>query len=70
VFRKFGHIYLPSSISGTALCLWTGFIAEQTFVMVDRHSHSVSDTLLGTVPIIGTMLLLLWLLAAKSALRH
>ena len=67
MFRKLGPIFLPSSIGGAALCLWTGLIVVQTFVIVDRHSHSVSDTLLGAVPITGTMLLLLWLLAAKTA---
>jgi hypothetical protein len=69
MFRKFGPIYLPSSISGAALCLWTALIAERSFVVIDRHSHSVSDTLLGAVPIAGTMLLLLWLLATTSARR-
>jgi len=67
MFRKFGPVYLPGNAFGIVLTLWTAFIAERTFAMVDRQSHSVSDTLLGAVPIIGTMLLLLWLLAARSA---
>jgi hypothetical protein len=67
MFRKFGLIYLPSSVGGAVLTGWTALIAVRTFVMIDRNSHSASDTLLGAAPIIGTMLLLLWLLAARSA---
>jgi len=67
MFRKFGLVYLPASPAGFAVCLWTGFVAAQTFFMVDRHSHSVSDTVMNAVPIIGTMAMLLWLLTAHSA---
>ena len=65
VFREYGPIYLPCSISGVLLCLWTAFIAEQTFVLADRHSYSASDTLIGAGPIIGTLAVLLWLLAGQ-----
>jgi hypothetical protein len=67
MFRKFGPLYLPQNVAGALLCLWTAFVAEQTFVLVDRHSHSASDTLIGAAPIIGTMALLLWLLAGEAS---
>jgi hypothetical protein len=67
MFRRYGLAYLPCSVSGVLLCLWTGFIAEQTFVLVDRHSHSASDTLIGAAPIIGTLAMLLWLLAVQAS---
>lgn len=65
-FRKFGLLYLPISIVGWLLTLLTGFIAARTFLMVDRYSHSASDTLIGAVPIIAVLFLLLWLVAARS----
>ena len=68
-FRKIGPIYVPASITGWLLSLLTVFIAVQTFLTVDRHSHSASDTLIGAVPIIATLTLLLWLLAARSSGR-
>ncbi|HUO97935.1 MAG TPA: hypothetical protein VMU01_04670 [Rhizomicrobium sp.] len=66
-FRKTGPLYLPASAAGWALSLLTAFIAVQTFLMVDSHSHSASDTLIGAGPIIATLALLLWLLAAHSS---
>lgn len=65
-FHKSGLLYLPVSIVGWALTLLTGFIAVRTFLMVDRYSHSASDTLIGAVPIIAVLFLLLWLVAARS----
>jgi hypothetical protein len=67
MFRRYGLAYLPGSVSGVLLCLWTGFIAEQTFVLVDRHSHSASDTLMGAAPIVGTLAMLRWLLASQAS---
>jgi hypothetical protein len=58
-------LYLPCSISGVLLCLWTAFIAERTFFLVDQHSHSASDTPIGAAPIIGTLAMLFWLLAGQ-----
>ena len=66
-FRKSGPIYLPNSPVGWLLTLATGFLAVRTFQMVDRWSHSASDTLLGAGPIIALMVGLLWLLATKSS---
>ncbi len=66
-FRKIGLLYVPISVMGWALTLLTGFIAVRTFLMVDQHSHSASDTLIGAVPIIAVLFLLLWVVAARSA---
>ena len=68
-FRKIGVFYVPRSIMGWLVSLLTLFIAVQTFLMVDRHSHSASDTLIGAAPVIATLLLLLWLLASRSSGR-
>lgn len=66
-FRRWGAIYLPCSITGWSLTLLTAFIAVRTFMMVDSHSHSASDTLIGAVPIIAMLALLLWLVAVRSS---
>ena len=68
-FRRIGPFYVPRSIVGWLVSLLTLFIAVQTFLMVDRHSHSASDTLIGAVPVMATLMLLLWLLASRSSGR-
>ena len=68
-FRRIGPFYVPRSIVGWLVSLPTLFIAVQTFLMVDRHSHSASDTLIGAVPVMATLMLLLWLLASRSSGR-
>lgn len=66
-FRKWGAIYLPASLIGWLLSLVTFGIATADFLAVDRHSHSVSDTLIGAGPVVAVLFLLLFLLAARSA---
>jgi len=66
-FRRFGFVYLPKGLTGWLLTLATAFITVRTFLMVDRHSHSASDTLIGALPIVALLLLLLWLVAAGTS---
>ena len=66
-FHMFGPVFVPTSVVGWLATLWTAFVAVSTFGMVDRHSHSNSDTLINAVPIIGKMLALLWLLAWRTS---
>jgi hypothetical protein len=49
-FRSWGWIYRPVSWEGWILLLLTVIFCAQVFVAVDRHSHSVSDTLYGIFP--------------------
>jgi hypothetical protein len=65
-FTKLGPVYVPQNTTGWSLTILTLVIAIRTFLMVDKHSHSVSDTLIGAVPIIAILFLLLWLVAAQS----
>ncbi|HUO97932.1 MAG TPA: hypothetical protein VMU01_04655 [Rhizomicrobium sp.] len=53
--------------AGWLLSLLTAFIAVQTFLMVDSHSHSASDTLIGAGPLVFTLVLLFWLVALRSS---
>jgi hypothetical protein len=58
-FSKVGLLYVPRSTMAWLLTLLTVFFAVRIFLLVDGQSHSVSDTLIGAVPIIG---LQFWLL--------
>jgi hypothetical protein len=49
-FRSWGWIYRPTSWQGWLLLLATAVFCAQVFLAVDRHSHSVSDTLYGIFP--------------------
>ncbi len=49
-FRAWGWIYRPVSVPGWIAVLLTLAFAVNVFLAVDRHSHSVSDTLYGIFP--------------------
>lgn len=61
-FKRLGWFYLPTSIPGAIVCLAAAFFCLTVFGAVDRHSHSVSDTLYGVFPFfVCTFLLLDWI---------
>lgn len=49
-FKKWGWIYHPTDMIGWILCLLVLVFIIWVFVIVDRNSHSASDTLLGVFP--------------------
>jgi hypothetical protein len=49
-FRPWGWIYRPTAWPGWSLATLALAFVAQVFVAVDRHSHSVSDTLYGIFP--------------------
>lgn len=49
-FKPFGWVYRPASVAGWALALLVVALIIWTFIVVDRHSHSASDTLIGVFP--------------------
>ena len=49
-FKKVGWVYLPISIMGWLVSAVTAILCVWVFIAVDRHSHSVSDTLIGIFP--------------------
>ncbi len=62
LFRPFGWFYLPVSILGVVIFLGAVIFCLTVFLAVDRHSHSVTDTLYGIFPFfVSTFLLLDWL---------
>lgn len=49
-FKEWGWFYMPTAWQGWFLFIMTALFCAQVFVAVDRHSHSVSDTLYGIFP--------------------
>lgn len=55
-------VYWPISLPGSIVALAAILFCALVFVAVDRHSHSLSDTLYGIFPFLAaTFLLLDWL---------
>jgi hypothetical protein len=65
-FREWGPIYYPISWQGFLLTLLIFAFCVQAFIAVDRHSHSVSDTLYGIFPYIVPSILALFFIASKT----
>lgn len=49
-FRTWGWIYRPVSMQGWIVVLFALAFCVNVFLAIDRHSHSVSDTLYGVFP--------------------
>ena len=68
-FREWGWLYYPISWQGLILLLLVLIFWVQVFLAIDRHSHSVIDTLYGIFPYyVPSFLLLLWI-ASKTSQR-
>lgn len=66
-FKEWGWIYLPASIAGWLAVIPTAAFCVNTFLAVDRHSHSASDTLYGVFPYwVPAFLLLNWIAGKTS----
>jgi hypothetical protein len=67
-FRRIGWFHVPVSVPGSIVTVGALAFCVQVFLAVDRHSHSVTDTLYGVYPfIIPTLLLLDWVASRTSA---
>ena len=49
-FKPWRWIYAPVSAAGWLAVVLTILFCANTFLAIDRHSHSVSDTLYGIFP--------------------
>ena len=65
-FNRVGWFYLPVSTAGIVLTLLGLAFCIQVFVAVDRHSHSVSDTLYAVFPYFACGFLLLNWIASNT----
>jgi hypothetical protein len=66
-FVAWGWVYRPVSWQASGLVLLAALFCLQVFVAVDRHSHSVSDTLYGLFPYVVSCLVLLNWVASKTS---
>ena len=66
-FRRFGWLYRPVSWEGVVLVVLAVAFCLQVFLAVDRHSHSVSDTLYDIFPYFACCFLLLDWLASNTS---
>jgi putative effector of murein hydrolase LrgA (UPF0299 family) len=69
-FKKWGWIYIPTSLIGMVLCLGVLYFCATVFFAVDRHSHSVSDTLYGIFPYFVSAFTLLFWIASNSSKKE
>jgi hypothetical protein len=68
-FAPWGWTYRPVSFPGFVLVALAAVFCVQVFLAVDRHSHSVSDTLYGVFPfIVPTLIVLNWVASKTSAM--
>jgi hypothetical protein len=66
-FKSWGWIHRPSSIPGTIVTLLAGLFCVNVFIAIDRHSHSVSDTLYGIFPFWVPAFIVLEWVASKTS---
>lgn len=66
-FVPWGWVYRPVSWPGVAAVGLAALFCAQVFLAVDRHSHSVSDTLYGVFPYVVPCLILLNWVASKTS---
>jgi len=66
-FKRWGWIYRPITWQGIGFVVLTMAFCVQVFIVVDRHSHSVSDTLYGIFPYFVPAIILLFWLASKTS---
>jgi len=68
-FQSLGWVYRPVRWPGVMLVALAAAFCVQVFLAVDRHAHSVSDTLYGSFPYIVPCLMLLNWVASKTRSR-
>ncbi len=70
LFKKWGWFFLPSSTMAWAVLLLTLALNVWFFVVIDLHSHSVSDSLINFFPYSCSFWWLYGWLAANNTLSH
>ena len=66
-FRTWGWIYRPVAAQGWIVVGLAALFCVNVFLAIDRHSHSVSDTLYGVFPFFAcTFLLVDWVARSTS----
>jgi hypothetical protein len=66
-FKPWGWVYRPASWQAVVLIFLAAVFCVQVVIAVDRHSHSVSDTLYGIFPFVVPCLMILNWVASKTS---
>jgi len=66
-FKKVGWFYLPTTLFGFIVLLFTLAFCVNVFVVVDGHSDSVSDTLYGIFPYVVSAFSIYFWIARNTA---
>ncbi|MCB0659140.1 MAG: hypothetical protein KDC57_23520 [Saprospiraceae bacterium] len=66
-FKPVAWIFIPVSTAGYLITLLTLLFCINVFLVIDRHSHSVSDTFYGCFPyFISTLVVFFWIASHTS----
>jgi len=66
-FKRIGRFHFPVSLPGIVVAILAALFCVHVFIAIDRHSHSVSDTLYGVFPFfVCTFLLFEWIAEKTS----
>jgi hypothetical protein len=66
-FKRWGWVHIPISLPGAMVFVAAAAFCVNVFLAIDRHSHSVSDTLYGVFPFfVCTFLLVDWIAERTS----
>lgn len=65
-FKRWGWFHLPTSVSGAVVVIAAAAFCINVFLAIDRHSHSVSDTLYGVFPYLVCAFLLVDWVAGRT----
>ena len=69
-FAPWGWVWRPVSWQAVVVLVLATIFCVQVFVAIDRHSHSVSDTLYGIFPfVVPCFLVLDWIARRSGAAR-
>jgi hypothetical protein len=66
-FTPWGLVYLPVSVEGFIVTVMALAFCAQVFWAIDRHSHSITDTLYGIYPFWGVTFLGLMFIASRAS---
>ena len=66
-FKRWGWFFVPVSWPGAVIALTALAFCTQAFIAIDRHSHSVSDTLYGVFPFFVCAFLLFDWIASRNS---
>ncbi|MCL5114101.1 MAG: hypothetical protein M1372_03000 [Patescibacteria group bacterium] len=66
-FKKWGWIHRPTSTIGLVITFGVLLLIVWIFMVVDKNSHSASDTLIGTFPWAWIFLATLNWIASKTS---